>query len=198
MGMCCEKMMMIGWRNAWSMKLRVQEQEEDQRGPGERLSERIVKHVKWTEDAMERCKWRKMIKDVRWSGWVWVFLLVPAYLGCPGQKPLNGCVCIYFNLVKLKHTYPDRQISFIVNIHTHANARTHMHTHTQTHNRLMALCLALLHAWASTGRNLHPFTPILTNHCNSRNYNIAVLRVPTVVWRWATASYVTRRALRWC
>ena len=24
------------------------------------------------EDAMDRCKWRKMIKDVRWSGWVWV------------------------------------------------------------------------------------------------------------------------------
>ena len=24
----------------------------------------------------------------------WVFLLVPAYLGCPRQKPLNGCVCV--------------------------------------------------------------------------------------------------------
>jgi len=23
-----------------------------------------------------------------------VFLLVPAYPGCPGQKPLNGCVCV--------------------------------------------------------------------------------------------------------
>jgi len=45
MGMCCEKMMMIGCRNVWSMKFRVQDQEEDQRGPGERLSERIVKHV---------------------------------------------------------------------------------------------------------------------------------------------------------
>ena len=30
---------------AWSMKLRVQDQEEDQRGPGERLSERTVKLV---------------------------------------------------------------------------------------------------------------------------------------------------------
>jgi len=45
MGMCCEKMMMIGWRNARSMKLRVQGQEEDHRGPGERLSERTVKLV---------------------------------------------------------------------------------------------------------------------------------------------------------
>jgi len=47
------------------MKLKVQGQEEDQRGPGERLSERTVKHVKETEDAIDRCKWRKMIKDVR-------------------------------------------------------------------------------------------------------------------------------------
>ena len=49
MGMCCEKMMMIGWRNAWSMKLRVQGQEEDQRGPGEMLSERTVKLINWTK-----------------------------------------------------------------------------------------------------------------------------------------------------
>ena len=42
------------------MKSRVQDQEEDQRGPGERL---------------------------------YVFL-VPAYPGSPGQKPLNGCVCV--------------------------------------------------------------------------------------------------------
>jgi len=31
---------------SWSMKLRVQDQEEDQRGPGERLYERNVKHIK--------------------------------------------------------------------------------------------------------------------------------------------------------
>jgi len=48
LGICCEKMMMmIGWRNAWSMKLRVQDQEEDQRGPGKRLCERTVKLVSW-------------------------------------------------------------------------------------------------------------------------------------------------------
>jgi len=33
-------------RNAWSMKLGGQDQEEDQRGPGERLYEKTVKHVK--------------------------------------------------------------------------------------------------------------------------------------------------------
>ena len=36
-------------KKLWSMKLRVQDQEEDQRGPGERLYERTVKHVKWTK-----------------------------------------------------------------------------------------------------------------------------------------------------
>jgi len=29
------------------------------------------------------------------DGCEWVFLLVPAYLGCPDQRPLNGCVCVY-------------------------------------------------------------------------------------------------------
>jgi len=33
-------------KKVWSMKLRVQDQEEDQRGPGERLYERTVKTVK--------------------------------------------------------------------------------------------------------------------------------------------------------
>ena len=48
------------------MKLRVQGQEVDQRGPGEMLSERTVKHIVLNEeDAMDRSKWRKMIKDVR-------------------------------------------------------------------------------------------------------------------------------------
>jgi len=42
-----------------------QDQEEDQRGPGERLSKRTVKHILNKEDAMDRSKWRKLIKDVR-------------------------------------------------------------------------------------------------------------------------------------
>ena len=51
------------------------------------------------EDAMDRNKWRKLIKDVRWSGWGgvsgWMFLLVPAYLGCPGSKAVKQlCVCV--------------------------------------------------------------------------------------------------------
>ena len=33
-------------KKCMEMKLRVQDQEEDQRGPGERLYERTVKHVK--------------------------------------------------------------------------------------------------------------------------------------------------------
>ena len=38
-----------------------------------------------------------MIKDVRWSGWVWVgeFLLVPAYPGSPGSMAIKRvCVCV--------------------------------------------------------------------------------------------------------
>ena len=45
-GHVLEKKRMIGRINVWSMKLKVQDQEEDQRGPGERLYERTVNHVK--------------------------------------------------------------------------------------------------------------------------------------------------------
>ena len=49
------------------------------------------------EDAVDRCKWRKMIKDVRWSGWVWVgecfFWYRPTRV-VPDKRPLNGCVCV--------------------------------------------------------------------------------------------------------
>ena len=44
---------------------------------------------------MDRCKWRKMIKDVRSSGWVWVgecfFWYRPTRIVLD-SRPLNGCV----------------------------------------------------------------------------------------------------------
>ena len=55
------------------------------------------------EDAMDRCKWRKIIKDVRWSGWVWVgecfFWYRPTRV-VPDKRPLNGCVCDICQLIK--------------------------------------------------------------------------------------------------
>ena len=52
------------------------------------------------EDAMDRCKWWKMIKDVRWSGLVCVgecfFWYRPTRV-VPDQWPLNGCVCVCVN-----------------------------------------------------------------------------------------------------
>ena len=49
---------------------------------------------------MDRCKWRKMIKEARWSGWVWVgecfFWYRPTRV-VPDQRPLNGrccCCCV--------------------------------------------------------------------------------------------------------
>ena len=90
------KMTMTAWRNVWSMKLRVQDQGEDQRRPGKRLYMRTVKHISWIEDAMDRCKWRKVIKEARWSGWVRVgecfFWYRPTRVVLD-QRPLNGrCV----------------------------------------------------------------------------------------------------------
>ena len=53
------------------------------------------------EDAMDRCKWRKVIKDVRWSGWVWVgecfFWYRPTRV-VPDKRLLNSCVlCVFLN-----------------------------------------------------------------------------------------------------
>jgi len=49
-----------------------------------------------TEDVMHCSRWRKMINDVWWSGWVWVgecfFWYRPTRV-VPDQQPLNGCVC---------------------------------------------------------------------------------------------------------
>ena len=48
------------------------------------------------EDAMDCCKWRKVIKEERWSGWVWVgecfFWYWPTRV-VPDQRPLNGRCC---------------------------------------------------------------------------------------------------------
>jgi len=62
MGICCEKKMMIGSRNVWSMKRRVPDQEEDQRGPGEGLCKKDCQACKLNkDDAMDHSSWRKLI-----------------------------------------------------------------------------------------------------------------------------------------
>jgi len=35
------------------------------------------------------------------DGCEWVFLLVVAYPGSPGPKPLNGCVCVCYDTLVL-------------------------------------------------------------------------------------------------
>ena len=48
------------------------------------------------EDAVDRCKWRKVIKEVRWPGWVWAgecFIWYRPIRVVPDKRPLNGCCC---------------------------------------------------------------------------------------------------------
>ena len=117
MGMCCEKKMMTGWRNVWSMKLRVQDQEEDQRGPRERLYEDCQACKMNKEDAIDRCKWTKMIKDVRWSGWVWVgecfFWYRPTRV-VKGPRLLNGCVCVCMCVCACVYNEQTEQSTFTI------------------------------------------------------------------------------------
>ena len=62
------------------------------------------------EDATDRCKWRKMIKEARWSGWVWVgecsFWYRPTRV-IPDQRPLNGrrCCCCSLTIEPIPVTY---------------------------------------------------------------------------------------------
>ena len=49
------------------------------------------------EDAVDWCKWKKVINDVRWSVWVWVgecfFWYRPTRV-VPDKRLLNSCVCV--------------------------------------------------------------------------------------------------------
>ena len=64
----------------------------------EKASDRVRREViSWAMRKLGVEEWRKMIKDVRWSGWVWVgecfFWYWPTRV-VPDQRPLNGCVCV--------------------------------------------------------------------------------------------------------
>jgi len=73
MGMHCKKKTMIRLRNVWSMKWRVPGLEVDQRKFGEILWKKDCQaHKLNREDAMDRNRWRKQIRDDWWSWQVWV------------------------------------------------------------------------------------------------------------------------------
>jgi len=49
------------------------------------------------KDAVDCSRWRKFIKDVWWSGWVWVgecFFWYRPIRVVPDKVPLNGCTCV--------------------------------------------------------------------------------------------------------
>ena len=100
MCMCCWKKIMTGWRNAWSMKQRVQDQEEDQRGPRQRLSKRTVNHVNWTRRMLwvvvNGGSWYRMSDDQDGCEWVHVSSGTGplGWSGLPDQRASNGCVCV--------------------------------------------------------------------------------------------------------
>jgi len=86
----------------WVKKCMEYEVEETRRKTKEDLEtgcgKKTVKHVNWTRRMLQidRSRWRKLIKDVWWTGWVWVgecfFWYWPTRV-VPDKGPLNGCVC---------------------------------------------------------------------------------------------------------
>jgi len=85
--------MVIGWRNVWSREFQTKRKtkEDLERVCGKDCQARKLNK----EDAVDPSRWRKLIKDDRWSGWVWVgecsFWYQPTQV-VPGKGPLNGCV----------------------------------------------------------------------------------------------------------
>ena len=65
-----------------------------------------------------RCKWRKMIKEARWSGWVWVgecsFWYRPTRV-VPDQRPLNGrcCCCCLDNGSITEHGQKQNSLTMV-------------------------------------------------------------------------------------
>ena len=56
------------------------------------------------EDAVDRSRWRKLIKDVWWTGWAWVgecFFWYRSIWLVPDKGPLNGCVCVCVYLLNV-------------------------------------------------------------------------------------------------
>jgi len=68
-------------------------------GPADATARKLNK-----EDAMDRCKWRKVIKEVCWPGWVWTgecFFWYRPTLVVPDKRPLNGCCWCYCHSLSL-------------------------------------------------------------------------------------------------
>ena len=67
------------------------------------------------EDAIDHSRWRKLIKFVLWSGWVWVgecFLWYRPTWVVPDKRPLNGCVCVCMCCFN-GHFLHDRRMPFL-------------------------------------------------------------------------------------
>ena len=136
-----------------------------------------------TQDAMNRSKWRNLIKDVRSPGWVWVcecfFWYQPTQV-VPDQQPLNGCVlcvCVFADLSEVlwarvhgaSLSVPGRCcLSMFTDTEgrdCQADQSTHRRTHVSnryiihTHTRLTALCPGLP-GWAGT-RKVKPIWILL-------------------------------------
>ena len=62
---------------------------------------------------MDRCKWRKMIKEARWSGWVWVgecfFWYRPTRV-VPDQRPLNVVLLLLLQSLQIPAVWLRRHL----------------------------------------------------------------------------------------
>ena len=111
--MCCESKIMIGW----SMKYEVEGSRPSGR-PKRTWRVVVEKDCQARKldkvDAMDRSRWRKLIKDVWWSGWMWVCECIFWYRPPGSPESLNSCVCACARVLPVRSIAIDyRQNHFI-------------------------------------------------------------------------------------
>jgi len=91
-------------------------------------------------DGVDRSKWRKLIKDVRRSGWVWLgecfFWYRPTW-AVPDQRLLNGCVCVCVCCTKKCNKIRDSRDWTDVQLRI-SWQHSATHHHSETHGRTEA------------------------------------------------------------
>ena len=88
----------------------------------------------------------------------WMFLLVPAYLGCPGSKPLNGRCCCCCQLPRQRPRTLQPMVATVAIAGQHSTHLLSMHiVQLPTSKGRVRV------RYLTQGRNIHPLTPILVN-----------------------------------
>jgi len=135
MGMCCKKKtFLIGWKKCMEYEVEGSRPRGRPRRTWKEVVQKDCQARKLNkEDAMDRGRWKKLIKIGWWSGW-WVgecFFLVPAHPGSPGQRAVKRSLSLLLALSNSVYTWEKWMFLFEAVKPTPQNAQNIMYySHT--------------------------------------------------------------------